>query len=387
MWKYASHQGGFFVENYMKNDILSLAKQLIAVPSVTRDDARSLEVLEIVKRHLQGYTYTHFISHTIHSLIYTNKPIRKNKFKIILNAHLDVVPGKQTQFKPFTKNGKLYGRGAYDMKGAASTMILLFNELARKISYPLGLQIVTDEENGDVDGTKYQIEKGIRADFVIIGEGTNLRIIHAAKGMLIVRLIATGKTSHGAYPWRGDNAFLKMQQTISALYKKYPVALKETHTTTVNVAHIHTENKAYNKTPDVCEAIIDIRYVNKEKKTILQTLQACLSAGVTYKIVHHLQSHQVNSDNSYIKHLRSGAATISRKEIVLASAHGTSDLPHYSAAGCEGVEFGPIGGNPHQDDEWVDIESLQIYDNILKHFLLSMENDVLPDSNRTTTTT
>ena len=140
-------------------------------------------------------------------MIYPQKT-RPKKFKIILNAHLDVVSGREEQYKPYEKDGKLFGRGAIDMKGAAAVEILVFKEVAKRVSYPLALQLVTDEEIGGFCGTKYQIEKGVRADFVIAGEPTDFGVNNKAKGIIWLKIKTKGKSAHGAYPWRGKNALL-----------------------------------------------------------------------------------------------------------------------------------------------------------------------------------
>jgi len=129
----------------MLNKILSLTQSLISLPS-TRDNKKALnEVLDLVLKQVSDFTIERFEKDGYPSvLVYYGKSRPKN-FKVILNAHLDVVSAKDEQFKPYEKDGKLYGRGAIDMKGAAAVLILVFKEMAKKVSYPLALQLVTDE--------------------------------------------------------------------------------------------------------------------------------------------------------------------------------------------------------------------------------------------------
>src|SRR6266705_469894 len=193
--------------NKVINDIVSLAKEIISITSATGEVDNAALVLEVAKKQLEGNAHTSFVSSNIPSLLYSNKGKDVKNFKIILNAHLDVVPGKKEQFQPYEKDGKIYGRGAYDTKAGTAVMIMLFKELAPQLDFPLALQLTTDEELGGVNGTKYQIDQGIRGDFVIATEcGSNFHIVHEAKARLVVKLVAKGKTSHSAYPWAGDNA-------------------------------------------------------------------------------------------------------------------------------------------------------------------------------------
>src|SRR3990167_8779835 len=117
----------------MEKQILELAKRLIAVNS-TKDEPNGLkEVLAIAKKDLTGFSVKEYESNGVPSLIFYNSKSLPKKFKLILDAHLDVVPGKPGQYSPKVVGDKLYGRGAYDMKAAAAAEILLFKEIAAKI--------------------------------------------------------------------------------------------------------------------------------------------------------------------------------------------------------------------------------------------------------------
>ena len=143
----------------MESKILELARKLINIPSISKNPVALKEVLKISALELKDYTIEWFVKDEIPSLLAYASPSRPKRFKIILNAHLDVIPAKPSQFSPKIKDGKLYGRGAYDMKAAAAVEILVFKELAKKLDFPLGLQLVTDEEIGGFKGTKYQKKK------------------------------------------------------------------------------------------------------------------------------------------------------------------------------------------------------------------------------------
>src|SRR5437660_3367484 len=138
----------------MLNEILSLSKILISVPTITGDE-KSLELaVEIAYQDLYDYNVKRYHNNGISSLLYYNTNKFPEKFKVLLNTNLDVVPGKEFQFKPYEKNGRLYGRGSWDMKTATAAMILAFKEVAKQVDYPLGLQLVSDQEVGGKNGTK-----------------------------------------------------------------------------------------------------------------------------------------------------------------------------------------------------------------------------------------
>src|SRR3989338_8927162 len=241
----------------MINKILSLSKELISIKS-TPNNLKALEKsLEIAVSKLTGYAIERFENKGIKSVLVSNSKKRPKRFKIILNGHLDVIPGKDYQYVPKIIRDRLYGVGAMDMKANAACLITVFKEVAKKVKYPLGLQLVTDEETGGFNGTKYQIDKGVRADFVIAGETTNFKIVNKAKGILWIKISTTGKTAHGAYPWNGINAVWKMIKFLNQLEKKYPIPDQQTWVTTVNLSRIVTGNQTFNKIPDDCEVCLN----------------------------------------------------------------------------------------------------------------------------------
>jgi succinyl-diaminopimelate desuccinylase len=354
-------------------NIIDLAKALIIIPSVSGDKSTSREIMEYVKLQLPDMSYTAFAHDGVPSLLYSNKKHEKH-FRIILNVHLDVVPAGRRQFVPVEKNGKLYGRGAYDMKTAAAANILLFKELAPQVPYSLGLQMTTDEETGGLHGTAYQLKLGITSEFMLTAEcGSNFDIIYEAKGMLQVRLTAKGKTSHSAYPWLGDNAILKLYEAIQAIQTEYPSKESEAYNTTVNVTHINTKNSSkHTVTPDHCEALLDVRYISDEKENIVDKLRALLPEQVNLEVIFHTPPHETKRDNKYIQKLQKIGVEVLGKELTLKKQHATSDARYYSVNNCDAVEFGPMGSGQHTADEYVDIKSVEQYYAILKSFLLSL---------------
>lgn len=352
------------------NQVLDLAKKLISIPS-TCEDFKSLEkILETCKKHLSGFNFKRFEKNGVKSLLFYNTDSLPKRFKLILNAHLDVVEGKAEQFKPFQKNGKLFGRGAYDMKTAAAVMVLLFKELAKNINYPLGLQLVTDEEIGGFNGTKYQIDKRVRADFVIAGENTDLKINHRSKGIIWLKIKTKGKSAHGAYPWLGENAIWKMHKILNGLEKKYPIPQQEMWCTTVNLSSIESGNKTINKVPDECVALLDIRYIPEEKDKVLDDIKQTAGKEAGLEIITKNDDHFTNQSNKYIQLLSEAIKSVTKKDGELVDKHGASDIRHYNKVGCNGITFGPIGEGHHSDNEWVDIKSVENYYHILWEFIL-----------------
>src|SRR5204863_6385340 len=129
---------------------------------------------------------------------------------VVLHGHLDVVPGRPGQFDPEVDGERLYGRGAYDMKGALAAMLLTTASMRDSGQVRVRLGIVGDEESEEeVDrGSDRLVDGGFLGDFAITGEPTDLHIGVEAKGVLALRLEISGVAAHGATPWLGDNAVL-----------------------------------------------------------------------------------------------------------------------------------------------------------------------------------
>ena len=358
--------------------ILPLTNFLISIPS-TRDNKKALnDVLDLALKEVKGFTIERFEKDGYPSALVYSQKIRPKNFKVILNAHLDVVSGRQEQYKPYEKDGQLFGRGTVDMKGAAAVEILVFKEVAKKVSYPLALQLVTDEEIGGFCGTKYQIEKGVRADFVIAGEPTDFGINNKAKGIIWAKIKTKGKSAHGAYPWLGNNALWRAKKILDKIEKKYPVPKKEAWQTTFNLAKIETPNQTFNKVPDEATISFDIRYIPEEfsgknfekgKEILTKKLKKLVSKLGEIEIILFEPPQFTDEKNVYVLKLKEATKKILNKNPKIIVKHGGSDIRHFNQIGCQGVTFGPIGGDLHGDSEWADIKSLEKYFEILWQFL------------------
>lgn len=359
----------YIYEMSVLEKIILLTRELVAIKSIDGNPGALEEILDLTLSHLSEFTIERFERKGIKSALVYNTPTRPERFKILLNTHLDIIPGKDEQYSPREVGDKLYGAGVMDMKANLVAALFAFKDVAKTVEYPIALQLVTDEELGGFDGTKFQVEEGVRADFVLATEPTNFDIVHKAKGVLWLKITTKGVSAHGAYPWRGENAIWKVQAFLEALKAQRPVPAEEVWETTVNLSTIEAVNKAYNKIPDECTVGLDIRFVPDEADSILESITKLLPTGATVEILAHEPALATDAGNEFIKRLESISAEVLDKNIVLRGAQGSSDARHFQPVGCPGIEFGPIGGGIGSDDEWVDIPSLEKYYEIIKKFL------------------
>jgi succinyl-diaminopimelate desuccinylase len=363
-----------FYEKYedMLEEIISLSKILIAVPTVTGDEKALELAVEIVYQDLYDYNVRRYHSNGISSLLYYNTEKFPEKFGILLNTNLDVVPGKESQFTPYEKDGKLYGRGAWDMKTATAAMILVFKELAKQVDYPLGLQLVSDQEVGGKNGTKYQLEQGVRTDFALVSSPTNLDLIYESKGQIWLKIKATGKQAATAHLWKGENALWKMKHFLDILEQKYPEQKTEGWQTSVNLAKISTPNETFNLVPEQSEILLEVRPIPEEKDKALEDIKQLLPEGFTMEVLANEPTQFTPKDHPYITSLHQLVNTVTKQEHNVVKNYYVDDIRYYNELGISGVSFGPIGNDAHADDEFVDIQSINDYYQVLKKFLLSI---------------
>lgn len=346
-----------------------LLKELILIDSSTKEGAN--QAVEFCKQWL--------IEHELQpSLIENNGykmlvcEIGEGDQTIVFNGHVDVVSGKKEQFVPVEKNGRIYARGAADMKAGVAAMMVAMKELRnQKIGVKIQLQIVSDEEIGGMNCTGYLVENGYRGDFVICSEPTQLGIALQAKGVLRIEVEVTGKSAHGSRPWEGENAIVKAYQIYEKLLQ-LPFTKESSdfyQSPSINLAII-SGGEVFNKVPDHCVMSLDIRYLPGQDADVIVKQLESISDG---KVTVSLKGIPVATkrDDSFINQLKPVLEKHVAGEAVIFGQHGAADTQYFAAHGIPAVEFGPSGANWHGDDEFVELESLEKYREILIDYVKS----------------
>jgi len=354
---------------------LARACELLAIPSTSDRPGELQRALDFVLAFVgPGFTVERFSSGGKPSaLLYPGA--ERAEFGVILNAHLDVVPAPPGQFQPRRDGDRLFARGAQDMKVSGLLAAQVFRELAGGLPYPVGLQLVTDEEVGGRDGTLYQLGQGVRGRFVVVGETSGLRIVNESKGMLVVRLLATGRNAHAAYQWLGDNALVKLQRSVGNLLARYPVATEEVWRPTVSLARVQTQNQARNQVPADAEALLDIRFppgdpdlAGRSEAEVTAYLAEFCEPGVVPVIDALDQPHQAAPGRPEVRRLAAAARTQGYSGDLLRK-HGVSDGRFYGGLGMPAVAFGVGGNGQHGPDEYADLTTVGPYYRALSEFL------------------
>jgi succinyl-diaminopimelate desuccinylase len=290
---------------------------------------------------------------------------------VIFHGHVDIVPAHAEQFVPRVEGDRLIGRGAYDMKGALAAMMCAVHDVAANGRVRVRFICVPDEESEDVDdrSTDALVEEGLRADFAITGEPTDLHIGVQAKGVLAVRVEVSGTAAHGSTPWSGDNAILKAYDVFRRI-ETLPFSRESSDLfdrPSINVARI-AGGDAFNKVPDRCTMDVDIRYLpNQDAGEILAAIRALSDVRIV-KTFRRAPAH-VSRANPYVRALREAVSNSLEGEALSIGRDGASDAISFLQAGVPAVEFGPVGGGHHGPAEWVSIDSLSRYRAALGDFV------------------
>jgi succinyl-diaminopimelate desuccinylase len=290
---------------------------------------------------------------------------------VILHGHLDVVPGREGQFAPRVEGDRLIGRGAYDMKGALAAMMCAFRQSSEQNQVRVRFLCVPDEESEDVDrrSTDALVAEGLRADFALTGEPTDMHIGVQAKGVLAVRVEIDGTSAHGSTPWLGDNAILKAHDAFRRIetlqFSRESSDMFDR--ASVNLSRIGGGD-AFNKVPDRCSMVVDIRFLpNQDPGDILAQIRAIPDLRIVKTFTR--APAMVSRRNPYVLALRDAVGRSIEGEALSVGRDGASDAISFLQAGVPAVEFGPIGGGHHGPHEWVSISSMATYRRALSDFV------------------
>ncbi len=343
----------------------------MAIPSVSSDRGRCHQALDWVIEKigpLQGLTRHDFEYQGFRSVVFSTRPERRSG--LVLNAHLDVVPAQPLQFQPFVQNGQLWGRGSYDMKGAAAVYLQIVRDLAAQAPQDrpnMQIQFVTDEEIGGHRGAERLVPEGFVGDFMIAGEPTNLNICHAAKGVFWVTLELAGSPGHAAMPWQTNNPLVRLSEGLQRLLQRYPAPTGPVWQTTATPTGVLAES-SHNRVPDRVSLKLDIRRLPDHSQDQLRAELAEFFPGAALTIVQDSYAHYVDPQNPWCQRL----ADMQERELgarpEFYREHFASDARYWTHAGIPAVCWGPSGANMHADNEYLQADSLATYHRLMTVF-------------------
>jgi len=292
---------------------------------------------------------------------------------LLLNGHIDTVgvEGMALAHQPYIKNGRLYGRGAYDMKaGLAACMLAVKNARQIPLRGDVILTAVMDEEYAGL-GTM-DIARRYHADAAIVAEFTEMNLILAHKGFVWLDIETIGVAAHGSRPDLGVDAIAKMGGVLVELEKldrnlrSHP-AHKLLGSGSLHASLIHG-GRELSSYPNHCVLSIERRtlpgetpqMVEEEVQEIIQRLQ---QSDPTIKAEVRLgldrPPMETPEDSEIVIVMKETARKVLKHTPEVAGVPFWTDAATLWSAGIPSVLFGPSGAGAHAVEEWVDLKSLE----------------------------
>jgi putative selenium metabolism hydrolase len=246
--------------------LLSFLQDMVRIPSLSCDEKRVAERLE-AEMHAVGFDeiWTDRIGNVVGRIGPRTGP------RLLYNGHMDTVgvgdPGAWTHdpFGAEIHNGFLYGRGATDMKGPLASLIYGVKMLKdRGVDLAGDLYVVGVVQEEPCEGYAMRVlveEEGLRPDWVVLAEPTNLRVTRGHRGRMEMHVTVRGRSSHASMPHLGENAIYGAARIVFSLELLSEMLAQDTFLGKGTLAVTRIENTAASKNviPDSCTFIIDRR--------------------------------------------------------------------------------------------------------------------------------
>jgi succinyl-diaminopimelate desuccinylase len=371
---------------------VQLAQDLIRRPSVTPEDAGALDVLAEALEGL-GFACHHIRSSTggpeirnLYARLGTQGP------NICFAGHTDVVPvGKGWTVEPFEGSidqGRLFGRGSADMKGAIACFVAAVARLL-KDGPPKGsvsLLITGDEEGPAVDGTVKVLDwlaaRGERIDCCIVGEPTNPKRLGdmmkiGRRGSLNCRLTVFGTQGHSAYPHLADNPIPRLLEILRLLTEK-PLDEGTPHfqASTLALTTVDVGNPATNVIPAEARAGFNIRFNDLHSGASLERWirDTVAQAGGEVEIKVEVSGESfLTPPGALSEAIAQATFEVTGLRPEASTSGGTSDA-RFIKNHCAVVEFGLVGQTMHKSDEHVSIADMEALTEIYRRVLIRLQD-------------
>jgi acetylornithine deacetylase len=283
---------------------------------------------------------------------------------LLLNAHLDTVgvAGMEAPHVSRIEDGRLYGRGAYDMKGALAA-ILVAADGVHDLRGDVIVTAVSDEELASI-GTEAVLER-VRADAAIVPEPTDLRLAVANRGFVGFELETHGVAAHGSRPDLGVDAIVKMGHILVALERlderltsgpRHPLA----GTGSVHASLIEG-GQELSSFPARCLLTGERRTIPGETAGDVERELRELAGNATVRVIASRDAYEAPVEHPFVELFAGIAGT---QEMV--GAPFWTDAALIGAAGIPTVLYGPSGEGAHAEIEWVDLASLERVREVIK---------------------
>jgi acetylornithine deacetylase len=293
---------------------------------------------------------------------------------LMFNGHIDTVGVDYMTIDPFDPkvvDGKLYGRGSFDMKGGLASSMAAVKAIVDsdvELKGDVIIAAVCDEEYASI-GTEHLMKSTV-ADAVIIGEPTGFNIQVAHKGFAWIDIITHGVAAHGSMYQFGVDAIAKMGHVLIGIEVIQSILMKTLHPL-VGPGSVHASiiggGRELSTYPDQCKLEIERRLIpgeNKEDVELeMQSLLQSLGEGdpmfkADYEITFFRGPMELSPEEEICRLLKEETKKTLGREPSFVGGSGWMDTQIIYEKGIPAVAYGPIGVGAHAAKEWVDLESV-----------------------------
>lgn len=357
--------------------VVALTSELIRRVSVTPVD-EGCQALLAARLAQAGFTIEHLRYGDVDNLWATHGsggPV------LVFLGHTDVVPSGPFEqwtsdpFVPVVRDGRLYGRGAADMKGSVAAMTLALEAFVREWPAHAGtvaLLLTSDEEGVAHDGVKRVVDefakRGQRIDWCVVGEPSSLAVLGdqiriGRRGSLSGHLTVHGVQGHVAYPHKVKNPIHLAAPALAELAaERWDEGNDEFPPTSFQISNIRAGTGANNVVPGTLVASFNFRFSTECTADGLRERTEAIFArhALDYELVWELSGQPfLTRDGALRRATLTAIESVCGVAVDANTGGGTSDGRFVAPLGAEVVELGPVNATIHQIDEHVSVEELE----------------------------
>jgi succinyl-diaminopimelate desuccinylase len=372
---------------------LALAKNLIARPSVTPEDAGCLD--HIMERlSAIGFTCERMDAGGVANL-WARRGSESPLF--CFAGHTDVVPPGPREawssdpFHPELRDGQLYGRGAADMKSSIAAMITACEDFVASHAEHAGsiaFLLTSDEEGPATHGTVHVIEqleaRGEKIDYCLVGEPTAENHVgdivkNGRRGSLNGRLLVHGRQGHVAYPHKAINPIHVLAPALAELTAiEWDQGNDHFPPTTFQISNLNAGTGATNVIPGTVDVWFNFRFSTEQTAEGLRARveEVLARHGIQDRVEWNLSGNPfLTPAGALVDAARVAIQDVTGLDTQLSTSGGTSDGRFIAPTGAQVLELGPINASIHQVNEHIDVAQLDelhaIYQAVLNELLSS----------------
>lgn len=349
--KFAVSKQKFMTIEELTQEAVSLLQKLIATPSVSRDESKAADIMQ---EAMESYGFTP--TRVGNNLWIKSEDWSADRPTLLLNAHIDTVKPvaswTRDPFAPTIEGDTLYGLGSNDCGGGLVSLLQVFRELVNSknpLPYNLVYLASCEEEVSGVNGIRNVIDKLPKIDVAIVGEPTGMQPAVAEKGLMVIDMIAHGKSGHAARG-EGINAIYEALDDMCWIRNyKYQKVSDFLGPTVMNLTVVNSGTQ-HNVIPDECKMIVDVRtnenYDNEEVFRFIDehTKSDCKARS------YHLRSSKISLDHPLVKR----CVAMDKKPF------GSPTLSDQALMPWESFKLGPgESSRSHSADEFIKISEIR----------------------------